>query len=130
MSEVICSICGSKLVLDKTLHYISRDYEVKRTGLTAFVGGTDNEPQLYDTFDCQYCGCQNTVQVRKYLFVQENQQYEDEDAGNGEEDQNEDIFLVCAENCSGCEIGAFDGFECNLPIDQICPRLWKDGKNE
>ena len=59
--KVFCKVCGAELTLTKENHYISRD-EVK-TGLSVIVGGL--EEIIYDTFDCQECGCQNVMQERK-----------------------------------------------------------------
>lgn len=57
-----CGICGQlfPLVIDK--HYISRDDG--QVGVAALFKSLP-EDQLYDTFDCPYCGCQNVVQKRK-----------------------------------------------------------------
>lgn len=59
--KVFCKVCGAELTLTKRNCYISRD-EVK-TGLSTIAGGL--EETIYDTFDCQECGCQNIMQERK-----------------------------------------------------------------
>lgn len=59
-----CKICDQEFELLATEHYIARD--VGKSGLATIVGGP--EEKLYDTFDCPFCGCQNTVQERKRVF--------------------------------------------------------------
>lgn len=57
-----CAVCGERfpLVVDK--HYVSRDDG--QVGVVAMFKALP-EDQLYDTFDCPHCGCQNVVQKRK-----------------------------------------------------------------
>lgn len=57
-----CSICGGAFKLDADKHYISRD-DGEVGVVTLFKA--QPEGQLYDTFDCPHCGCQNMVQKRK-----------------------------------------------------------------
>ena len=56
-----CKICGAELKLTINGHYVTRDEE--QVGLANLVKKT--EVKIYDTFDCQYCGCQNIMQERK-----------------------------------------------------------------
>ena len=57
-----CKICGRDFLLLVEEHYVSTD--VIKTGLVTAISG-DNEPQLFDSFDCPHCGCQNIMQPRK-----------------------------------------------------------------
>ena len=63
---------------NKDLHYISRGNE--KTGLAAAL--SSNEPQLWDTFDCVWCGCQILAQKRNRdisdNFVFDNETNEEE----------------------------------------------------
>lgn len=58
---VKCKACGKELVLDKEHHRIVRE-NTKAGGLSFNV---IMEPQLYDAFDCDVCGCQTIVGERK-----------------------------------------------------------------
>lgn len=58
----ICEACGKQLILDKEHHKVVRNVTV--VGLA--VGfGRNQEPQFWDAFDCEYCGCQTIVGERK-----------------------------------------------------------------
>lgn len=58
----ICEACGKALILDKEHHKVVRN--TTEVGLA--VGfGKKQEPQLWDAFDCEYCGCQTIVGERK-----------------------------------------------------------------
>lgn len=59
-----CKICDQEFELLVARHYVACD--AGRSGLATIVGGP--EETLYDTFDCPFCGCQNTVQERKRDF--------------------------------------------------------------
>lgn len=52
-----CIICGTWLPLRKSAHYVSRGDTV--TGLVAAL--KQDEPEIWDTFDCLHCGCQNRI---------------------------------------------------------------------
>lgn len=55
-----CNICGLETSPTKAKHYISRGNE--RTGLVTAL--YEDESQLWDTFDCEWCGCQILAQKR------------------------------------------------------------------
>lgn len=57
-----CHICGFEFKETAEGHYISRDSA--KIGITAAFS-SDNEPKLYDAFDCPRCGCQYIAQERK-----------------------------------------------------------------
>ena len=61
-----CKVCGKPFMLDKSNHYISIDNEV--TGISNAI--RKEEVNLYDTFDCPHCGCQNVVGERKRRYIQ------------------------------------------------------------
>lgn len=60
-----CKVCGEDFVLDSSKHYIARD--IIKTGVFANLVQHDEE-QLFDTFDCPACGCQNVIQERKRIY--------------------------------------------------------------
>lgn len=62
---VQCKVCGTDFDLHIGNHYISRDKQ--KTGLTATISGQE-EPILFDTFDCPNCGSQFVAQERKYIY--------------------------------------------------------------
>ena len=76
-----CNICGHSMLPNKDLHYISRGN--KKTGLAAAL--SSNEPQLWDTFDCEWCGCQILAQKRSrdisddFVFDEEEPENESDD---------------------------------------------------
>lgn len=84
-----CKVCNKEFELKVCNHYIARDNEIIRTGIVGIVGtNTDEEPTMYDTFDCPHCGCQNVIQERKRAIK------EDSDPSClGDYDEEE---------CSGC----------------------------
>ena len=58
----ICEACGEALILDKEHHKIVRN--ITAIGLNLGFNKTQ-EPQLWDAFDCEYCGCQTIIGERK-----------------------------------------------------------------
>lgn len=69
MKKIKCKVCECEFIPEVKNHYVSRG-EI-RTGLSAIAGGA--EENLYDTFDCPQCGCQNIVGERKRsLYMGEN----------------------------------------------------------
>ncbi len=58
---VKCKACGKDLILDKEHHRVVR--ENTRVGGLSF--NVIMEPQLYDAFDCDVCGCQIIIGERK-----------------------------------------------------------------
>lgn len=88
MKKIKCKVCEFEFIPDVKNHYISRDST--KYGLIKLAG--DTEENLYDTFDCPQCGCQNIVGDRKRsLYTGENileQEMEDEES---DEVEYEDI---------------------------------------
>lgn len=62
-----CKVCGKEFEANLERHYVARD--IGKTGLAAAFGNNDEE-NLYDAFDCPYCGCQLIAQERKRDFLQ------------------------------------------------------------
>ena len=62
--EIRCKICGRTFSLRADDHYIARD--AKQNCLAIVV--SDNEPELYDAWDCPYCGAQNSYPGRKRIL--------------------------------------------------------------
>lgn len=56
-----CKICGKDFELKLDNHYVSRDNETN--GIIKAI--RSEEENIFDTFDCPYCGCQNIIQQRK-----------------------------------------------------------------
>lgn len=78
-----CKVCGKEFELKLENHYVSRDNQP--TGLAVLAGS--KESSLYDTFDCPFCGCQNTVNQRKRMiyYEEEYEPYEEESKEETEE---------------------------------------------
>jgi hypothetical protein len=69
MKKLKCKICECEFVPEKKEHYVSRDGV--KTGFSSLAAGM--EADIYDTFDCPQCGCQNIVGDRKReLYMGEN----------------------------------------------------------
>ena len=62
-----CKVCGCKFNPVKQSHYIVRDN--KRASSLAPVLSSDDEPTLYDAFNCIQCGCQIVAQQRKRAYI-------------------------------------------------------------
>lgn len=61
-----CNVCGSEFYATVENHYISRNNS--KIGLGAAFS-SDDEPILYDTFDCPKCGCQYIAHERKRTYT-------------------------------------------------------------
>ena len=66
MKMMICNVCGYQFWPTVERHYIARDKGV--TGIASAFKSSD-EPNIYDTFDCPKCGCQNITQERKRMLT-------------------------------------------------------------
>ena len=62
-----CRICGKEFELKKENLYTAR--EECTTGLALIA--ENKEVDLFDAFDCPFCGCQNIVGKRKRTFCEE-----------------------------------------------------------
>ena len=125
-----CNVCGRDFDLLGSRHYISRDGEIKLSGLSALAGSKEDEPATYDSFDCPYCGCQNVVQKRKRISfgemsnIQEMvdssiaKQVEQSIDGNVSADSEKEWPVVNSEFCCGCH--EFDGFGCDRSPMKYC----------
>ena len=87
MSNLKCHVCGAEFPAVGVCHYISRD-ETK-IGIAAAIASND-EPTLYDTYDCPDCGSQVIAQPRKRRWVEyvaeaDEETEEEESAKNNEE---------------------------------------------
>lgn len=76
-----CKVCGRDFPLLAEEHYVSRD--VHLTGFAGLAGGT--EPEIWDSFDCPHCGCQNRLQQRNRLTDIMGQDYPYDDNEDEEE---------------------------------------------
>lgn len=59
---VACKICGSNIELTEERRYTARERLVH--GAVNVV--KEEEPKIYDAFDCPTCGCQYIAQERKH----------------------------------------------------------------
>lgn len=85
-----CVVCGHEFRPHKSIHYISCDN--RETGLVTL--GRHVEEDMYDTFDCPHCGCQNVVQKRKRTLLSKclaeaKKTNEDVDEDDGAEDEED-----------------------------------------
>lgn len=71
----VCNVCGAEFKLIAIQHYIARGNDVQ--GAFAALGSHD-EPDIYDAFDCPYCGCQYIAQARKRKLFAVNEEDDDE----------------------------------------------------
>lgn len=125
-----CNVCGRDFELLKSLHYISRNGEVVLSGLSALAGSKEDEPVIYDSFDCPFCGCQNVIQERKRISFDEMsniqeiidssvaKQIEQSIEKNTSVDFRKEGPIVNSEFCCGCN--EFDGFGCDRPPMKYC----------
>lgn len=93
-----CNICGLETSPTKVLHYISRGNE--RTGLVATI--SNDESQLWDTFDCEWCGCQILAQKRN-RDISDDFVFDEEEPEEEPEDESDDVnaTTVAGEILSG-----------------------------
>lgn len=84
----ICEACGEALILDKEHHKVVRD----TTAIGLAVGfGRNQEPQFWDAFECEFCGCQTVIGERKRDVYQGENALSDKDTTEDEEPQDEQI---------------------------------------
>ena len=76
MKMMICNVCGYQFWPTVERHYVARD-----NGTTGIVSAfkVSDETNIYDTFDCPKCGCQNIAQGRKRTFTTPVYDFDDED---------------------------------------------------
>ena len=90
-----CNICGLETSPTKAQHYISRGNE--KTGLAAAL--SCDESQLWDTFDCEWCGCQILAQKRNRALSGDI--VFDEDEKDEEEPDDVNTITITGEILSG-----------------------------
>ncbi len=90
-----CNICGLETGPTKAQHYISRGNE--KTGLAAAL--SCDESQLWDTFDCEWCGCQILAQKRNRAVSGDI--VFDEDEKDEEEPDDVNTITITGEILSG-----------------------------
>lgn len=90
-----CNICGLETSPTKAQHYISRGDE--KTGLAAAL--SCDESQLWDTFDCEWCGCQILAQKRNRALSGDI--VFDEDEKDEEEPDDVNTITITGEILSG-----------------------------
>lgn len=110
---VKCKACGKDLMLDKEHHRVVR--ENRKVGGLGF--DIIMEPQLYDAFDCDVCGCQTIVGERKretFLILTE--------SGIVEEDIVED------ENPKDGANSSSDGYDYDYEREDILKKIREAGE--
>lgn len=63
-----CKVCGRDFALMAEDHYIAQDPQ--KVGAIANLVSTDRAFE-FDAFDCPHCGCQNVMQGRKPVYLEE-----------------------------------------------------------
>lgn len=63
----VCNVCGSKIVLLKKNRYTAMGRNVTG-GLSSVINGSSVDPDLYDAYDCNVCGCQFIAQKRLEVY--------------------------------------------------------------
>lgn len=66
MSNLKCGVCGTEFPAILERHYISRD--LTKIGVLSALQSND-EAELYDSYDCPNCGSQIIAQPRKRRWV-------------------------------------------------------------
>lgn len=62
MAKIKCEVCGLDFQPTKEDHYVAR--AVTREGSISRVVSSQDEPELYDAWDCPVCGAQYSVPGR------------------------------------------------------------------
>ena len=62
MAKIKCEVCGFEFQPTKEDHYVARD--VAREGSISKIVSSQDEPELYDAWDCPACGAQYAVSGR------------------------------------------------------------------
>ena len=91
-----CNICGLETNPTKAQHYISRGNE--RTGLVTVL--CEDESQLWDTFDCEWCGCQILAQ-RRNRAVSGDIVFDEDEKDEEEPNDVNTITIITGETLSG-----------------------------
>lgn len=81
MAMLKCGVCETEFPAIRERHYVVRDRA--KTGIVATFSSND-EPEIYDSFDCPNCGCQVIAKSRKYSYIPV-----DTESGDGEEQRTE-----------------------------------------
>lgn len=93
-----CKVCEKEFELKIETHYVCRDNQP--TGLSVLVGS--KEYNIYDAFNCPFCGCQNVVNQRKrtlrYEEIQQEIEEESEEYEPYEEEEEYDEYDECEVN--------------------------------
>ena len=129
-----CKICGKDFELKLENHYVSRDNEAH--GIVNII--KNEEENIFDTFDCPYCGCQNIIQQRKRpVFVgsdyigeiddgyvegveeeTEEEQEETEEESGGESTEN---MINCSHyHCTDCQDEPHCDWAVNDKKENVC----------
>lgn len=129
-----CKICGKDFELKLENHYVSRDNEAH--GIVNII--KNEEENIFDTFDCPYCGCQNIIQQRKrpafvgsdYIgeiddgYVEgveeetEEEQEETEEESGGESTEN---MINCSHyHCTDCQDEPHCDWAVNDKKENVC----------
>lgn len=117
-----CKICAKEFELRANEHYVSIDNS--KIGLSILAG---EEPGLYDTFDCPYCGCQNVVGQRKRkYFPEELDEKEELIRENEEAVEDDDDDEIEPDESLGSKVEVF----CEYSDEEDCPKCFGDFYNE
>lgn len=61
--KLTCTVCGDEFYPKNEDGYVAAENE-KSGGLAGALSGTAERPELYDCFDCPFCGCQIVAKRR------------------------------------------------------------------
>ena len=77
--NIKCNVCGCEFPPVVNNHYVARDNG--KVGVFTVLQSND-EGNIYDAFDCPFCGCQVIAHERKRVFIAFDE--------NSDEDEEED----------------------------------------
>lgn len=63
LKKIECKVCGNKFIPRKENKYVVKD-RLATGGINSAFGGQYSEPEQYDAFDCDVCGCQLIAKER------------------------------------------------------------------
>lgn len=61
--KLTCTVCGEEFYPKDEDRYVTAENKTSG-GLAGALSGTVEGPELYDSFDCPFCGCQIVVKGR------------------------------------------------------------------
>ena len=81
--NIKCNVCGCEFPPVVNNHYVARDNG--KVGVFTVLQSND-EGNIYDAFDCPFCGCQVIAHERKRVFIAFDENFDE----NEEEDEDDE----------------------------------------